>query len=67
MCAHAGDMIGEITLAMTAGIGLGKLGSTIHPYPTRADVFARAANAWRKQKLTPTAQKVFRAFFQVFK
>ena len=67
VAAHAGDMIGEITLAMTAGLGLGKLGSTIHPYPTRSDVFARAANAWRKQKLTPTAQKVFRAFFRVFR
>ncbi|MDE0357408.1 MAG: mercuric reductase [Gammaproteobacteria bacterium] len=67
VCAQAGDMIGEVTLAMTAGLGLGKLGSTIHPYPTRSDVFARAANAWRKQKLTPTAQKVFRAFFRVFK
>ncbi len=67
VCAQAGDMIGEVTLAMTAGLGLSKLGSTIHPYPTRSDVFARAANAWRKQKLTPTAQKVFRAFFRVFK
>ena len=67
VCAQAGDMIGEVTLAMTAGLGLGKLGSTIHPYPTRSDVFARAANAWRKQKLTPTAQRVFRAFFRVFK
>ena len=67
VCAQAGDMIGEITLAMTAGLGLGKLGSTIHPYPTRSDVFARAANAWRKQKLTPTARKVFRAFFRVFR
>ena len=65
--AHAGDMIGEITLAMTAGLGLGKLGSTIHPYPTRSDVFARAANAWRKQKLTPTVEKAFRTFFRVFK
>ena len=65
--AHAGDMIGEITLAMTAGIGLGKLGSTIHPYPTRSDIFARAANAWRKQKLTPTVEKAFRTFFRVFK
>ena len=33
---HAGDMIGEIALAMTAGIGLAKVGSTIHPYPTQA-------------------------------
>ena len=67
VCAHAGDMIGEITLAMTAGLGLGRLGSTIHPYPTRSDIFARAATAWRKQKLTPTARKVFDIFFRLFK
>ena len=67
VAAHAGDMIGEITLAMTAGLGLGKLGSTIHPYPTRSDVFARAANAWRKQKLTPTVERVFDIFFRVFR
>ncbi len=65
--AHAGDMIGEITLAMTAGLGLGKLGSTIHPYPTRSDIFARAANAWRKQKLTPKVEKAFRTFFRIIK
>ncbi len=65
--AHAGDMIGEIALAMTAGLGLGRLGSTIHPYPTRSDVFARAATAWRKRKLTPTARKIFDIFFRVFK
>ena len=33
---HAGEMIGEITLAMTAGVGLGKIGATIHPYPTQS-------------------------------
>ena len=48
VAAHAGDMIGEITLAITAGVGLGKIGSTIHPYPTQAEAFRKAADAWRR-------------------
>jgi len=62
---HAGEMIGEIALAITAGVGLGKIGSTIHPYPTQAEVFRKAADAWRRTKLTPTAKGVFRAFFRL--
>ena len=30
---NAGDMIGELTLAMTHGLGRKKFASTIHPYP----------------------------------
>ncbi len=30
----AGNMISEISVAMQHGIGLGKLASVIHPYPT---------------------------------
>jgi len=30
-------MINELTLTMTAGVGLGRLGSVIHPYPTQAE------------------------------
>ncbi len=30
----AGDMISEISVAMQHGVGLGKLASVIHPYPT---------------------------------
>jgi pyruvate/2-oxoglutarate dehydrogenase complex dihydrolipoamide dehydrogenase (E3) component len=63
---HAGDMIGEITLAITAGIGLAKIGSTIHPYPTQAEVFRKAADTWRRTRLTPRARQVFRAFFRLF-
>ena len=29
---HAGDMISEMTTAMAAGLGLGKLANVIHPY-----------------------------------
>ncbi|MCZ6602613.1 MAG: FAD-dependent oxidoreductase, partial [Planctomycetota bacterium] len=55
---HAGEMISEISLAMTAGLGLSRVGETIHPYPTQADVFRRAASVWRKRKLTPRAKKI---------
>jgi pyruvate/2-oxoglutarate dehydrogenase complex dihydrolipoamide dehydrogenase (E3) component len=63
---HAGEMIGELALAMTAGIGLGKVGSTIQPYPTQSEVFRKAADAWRRTRLTPRAKRAFARFFRTF-
>jgi pyruvate/2-oxoglutarate dehydrogenase complex dihydrolipoamide dehydrogenase (E3) component len=63
---HAGEMIGELALAMTAGAGLGKIGSTIHPYPTQAEVFRKAADAWRRTRLTPRAKHALGRFFRIF-
>ena len=56
---HAGDMISEITLAMTHGIGLGKIAKVIHPYPTQAEVIKRAADAYNRTRLTPFVKKLF--------
>lgn len=64
---HAGEMISELTLAMTAGIGLGKISATIHPYPTQAEVFRKAADAWRRTRLTPRAKRLLAGFFRVFR
>jgi pyruvate/2-oxoglutarate dehydrogenase complex dihydrolipoamide dehydrogenase (E3) component len=61
---HAGDIISQVTQAMTAGTGLGKLGETIFPYPTSAEVLRKAADAWRRGKLTPTAKRAFGLFFR---
>ena len=61
---QAGDMIGEIVLAMTAGLGLGKIGATVHPYPTQSEVFRKAADVWRRTRLTPRARAALRAFFR---
>jgi pyruvate/2-oxoglutarate dehydrogenase complex dihydrolipoamide dehydrogenase (E3) component len=63
---HAGDMIGELTVAMANGLGLGRVGAAIHPYPTQAEVFRKAADAWRRTRLTPRAKKAFAGFFRVF-
>jgi pyruvate/2-oxoglutarate dehydrogenase complex dihydrolipoamide dehydrogenase (E3) component len=62
---HAGELISQITQAMTAGIGLAKLGETIFPYPTRAEIIRKAADSWRRRKLTPAARRGFALFFRL--
>ena len=64
---HAGDMIGELCLAITHGIGLKRIASVIHPYPTQGEVVKKAADLWRRGALTPTVKKVFDLWFRVFK
>jgi pyruvate/2-oxoglutarate dehydrogenase complex dihydrolipoamide dehydrogenase (E3) component len=59
---HAGDLIGELTLAMTAGIGLGKIASVIHPYPTQAEAIRQLGDAYNRTRLTPFVKKLFRLY-----
>ncbi len=58
VASHAGEMIGEVTTAMTHGIGLGGLGSVIHPYPTQAEAVRKAADAYSRTRLTPFAARL---------
>ncbi|MGE0386464.1 MAG: FAD-dependent oxidoreductase [Gammaproteobacteria bacterium] len=46
--AHAGEMIAEFALAMRHGLGLGKVLSTVHAYPTWMEANRYAAGAWRR-------------------
>ena len=62
---HAGDMIGELCLAITHNIGLGRIASVIHPYPTQGEVVKKAADQWRRTKLTPGVKKLFERWFRV--
>ena len=57
---HASEMISEMTLAIEAGVGLGTVANTIHPYPIQADVFKRAGDAYARTRLTPRTAKVLR-------
>lgn len=50
---HAGEMISEVTTAIVHKIGLSKLSSVIHPYPTQAECIKKAADAYRRTLLTP--------------
>jgi pyruvate/2-oxoglutarate dehydrogenase complex dihydrolipoamide dehydrogenase (E3) component len=56
---HAGDLLHEFVLAMKAGIGLGKISSTIHAYPTLAELARKAGDKFNKTRLTPRAKKIF--------
>jgi pyruvate/2-oxoglutarate dehydrogenase complex dihydrolipoamide dehydrogenase (E3) component len=55
---RAGELISELTLAMTAGIGLGRLSGVIHPYPTQAEAMRQVADQYRRSQLTPFARAV---------
>lgn len=57
---HAGEIISELTTAITHGLGLRKLASVIHPYPTQAEVIKRAADAYNRKRLTPRVQRLFK-------
>lgn len=57
---HAGDLISEITLAMNHRIGLGKIGKTIHPYPTQAEAIRKLGDQYNRTRLTPFVKSLFR-------
>lgn len=60
---HAGEMIGELTVAMQYRLGLGKLGNTIHPYPTVADAIRKLGDQYQRRRLTPGVRAIFRQWF----
>jgi len=64
VAAHAGEMLGELTLAMVAKQSVGVLSSTIHSYPTQAEVLRKIGDAYMRTKLTPTVKKVFNKWLE---
>ncbi|GIW79752.1 MAG: hypothetical protein KatS3mg105_1559 [Gemmatales bacterium] len=58
--AHASEMISEITVAMVAGVGLGAISNTIHPYPTQAEAIKKIGDAYLRSRLTPLVQTMLK-------
>jgi len=56
---HAGDLLHEFVLAMKAAIGLSTIASTIHAYPTFAELARKAGDKYNKTRLTPRAKRIF--------
>lgn len=54
----AGDLISEITLAMTNGLGLRKIGRTIHPYPTQAEAIRKLGDQYNRTRLSPLVKRL---------
>ena len=63
VASNAGDMLNELTLAMTAKLGLGSLAKNIHPYPTQAEIIKRLADQFQRHRLTPTLKRWFARWF----
>lgn len=74
VATNAGDMINELTFAMTLnrriprwkrllrlqkGVGLSAIGNTIHPYPTQADAIRKLGDQYSRTRLTPFVKKLF--------
>lgn len=60
---HAGEMISELTLAMTQSVKLGAIGGVIHPYPTQAEVIRKAADLYNRKRLTPSRKRLLQRIF----
>ena len=54
---RAGEMLGEISVAMQGGIPLRKLASVIHPYPTYSLAIRKAADQWLSKTIFPLFTK----------
>jgi pyruvate/2-oxoglutarate dehydrogenase complex dihydrolipoamide dehydrogenase (E3) component len=62
--SHAGEMMGEITLAMTKGIGLGAFAATIHSYPTQAEAIKKLGDLYQRTRLTPRVAAILRTILR---
>ena len=61
---HAGEMLPELTAAITHGVGLGRLARTIHSYPTQAEAIRRLGDAYNRTRLTPMVKRLFAAWLR---
>jgi len=55
---HAGEMINDLTLAISSSIGLRDLGRVIRPYPTQAQAIEMAADAYGEARVLPALRRM---------
>lgn len=63
VASHAGDMINEFSVLMKAGVGVKTIATTIHPYPTHAEVNKKVVNLWRKAHFTVRTKTLLTRLF----
>jgi pyruvate/2-oxoglutarate dehydrogenase complex dihydrolipoamide dehydrogenase (E3) component len=63
VASHAGELISQLSLAMTARKGLGAFARTIYPYPTQAEAIKKVADAYNRTRLTPRVKAIFEQWF----
>jgi pyruvate/2-oxoglutarate dehydrogenase complex dihydrolipoamide dehydrogenase (E3) component len=55
---HAGELIGELALLMSRGLGLAALAGAVHPYPTVALALRQVADQYMRTRLTPLLSRL---------
>ena len=60
---HAGELIGEITQAMTHRLSLKDLARTIHPYPTVGAGISQIGDQYNRTRLTPLVKGLLAKWF----
>jgi len=63
--AHAGELIAEITLAMSQGLSAKHVSAAIHTYPTLASISRRVADQRLKEGLTPAVRTWIKRIFRL--
>ncbi len=61
--AHAGELLAELVLAKKHGLGLAKLSTPIHVYPTLAEANRAIGDAYLRGRLRPRMRRVLSALF----
>jgi pyruvate/2-oxoglutarate dehydrogenase complex dihydrolipoamide dehydrogenase (E3) component len=64
VAAHAGDLLHEFVIAMKHQIGLSLLATTIHAYPTFAELGRKVGDLHNKKRLTPLIKRVSNWLYQ---
>lgn len=64
VAVNAGDLIGELSLAMTHKIGLKQIGSAIHPYPTHAEAIRKLGDLYNRTRFTGIKKRLLEKWFR---
>jgi pyruvate/2-oxoglutarate dehydrogenase complex dihydrolipoamide dehydrogenase (E3) component len=65
VASHAGELVTQLTLAITQRIGLGAFTRVIYPYPTEAEALKAVAGAYTRTRLTPLAKRALGAIVRL--
>jgi len=58
--AHAGELLGEMLIAVTKGMKVSELSGIIHPYPTSVSIWGRLGDKASGARLTPSVAKLLK-------
>ncbi|MEX2471827.1 MAG: mercuric reductase [Gemmatimonadota bacterium] len=64
---HAGELIAQVSQAMTTGVGLESLSDVVFPYPTASEALRRAADARKRNRLTSRVSWLFSQYFRLWR